>query len=353
MTSALHLRCLVSPWEAAATSLRRLPATAAATPGRAAAAAAAESLEAAAAACYSQCLPSPLSFSTQRLSSFGCNTSVVSSSSSSSRSLNNEFLRSRSNRRRWLVECGCYPSSSSSSSLFLRSFHSSISSPTGLASSSTSSNVRSSNSGITSSSGNRRRIITSMCHSSSSSSSSMSSCSSRMSSTRSSRNNSSISSISMNSSSMSYTSSSMSSSSSSMSSSSTSMSSSSSSSSWWRIGGIRLYRTRINWMRVRFRARVSYFLRKSLKPKNHSKVLTRFRLTRFGWERLRKGRNGKKFNLTAKQFKHKYSIAYVSRHDLKKFKYQTPGYKLRIRDPPIDTNPNIQSIRKHLPAYFG
>ncbi|OEH80215.1 hypothetical protein cyc_03728 [Cyclospora cayetanensis] len=50
---------------------------------------------------------------------------------------------------------------------------------------------------------------------------------------------------------------------------------------------------------------------------------------RFGWERLRKGRNGVKFNLTAKQFKKRYSITYVSRHDLKKFKYQTPGHKLR------------------------
>ncbi|XP_026190901.1 uncharacterized protein LOC34620376 [Cyclospora cayetanensis] len=121
----------------------------------------------------------------------------------------------------------------------------------------------------------------------------------------------------------------------------------------WIFESKRAYRTRINWMRVRFRARVSYFLRKSLKPKNHSKVLTRFRLTRFGWERLRKGRNGVKFNLTAKQFKKRYSITYVSRHDLKKFKYQTPGHKLRIRDPPIDSNPNIQAVRKCLPAHFG
>lgn len=45
--------------------------------------------------------------------------------------------------------------------------------------------------------------------------------------------------------------------------------------------GRRNYRTRINWMRVRFRARVSYFYKKSLKPRNHSKVLTRFRLSRW------------------------------------------------------------------------
>ncbi|KAL8270292.1 hypothetical protein Esti_005786 [Eimeria stiedai] len=63
------------------------------------------------------------------------------------------------------------------------------------------------------------------------------------------------------------------------------------------LGGVRGYRTRINWMRVRFRARVSLFVKQGLKPKNHSKVLTRFRLTRFGWQRLRRGRNGVKFNL--------------------------------------------------------
>lgn len=38
---------------------------------------------------------------------------------------------------------------------------------------------------------------------------------------------------------------------------------------------------------------------------------------------------GKFLLQTCKQFKKRYSIAYVSRHDLKKFKYQTPGYKLK------------------------
>ncbi|GAW79959.1 hypothetical protein PGO_061030 [Plasmodium gonderi] len=112
-------------------------------------------------------------------------------------------------------------------------------------------------------------------------------------------------------------------------------------------------RENINWVLIRFRHRVSQLRKKKLKYKNHSKVALRFRLTRFGWERLQSGRNASKKNLSVKKYNEKMKIKYVSRDDIKKFKFQMPSYVLRIRDSPVDYNPNIMRARKFLPSHFG
>ncbi|CRG99119.1 conserved Plasmodium protein, unknown function [Plasmodium relictum] len=112
-------------------------------------------------------------------------------------------------------------------------------------------------------------------------------------------------------------------------------------------------RENINWILIRFRHRVSQLRKKKLKYKNHSKVALRFRLTKFGWERLQSGRNASKKNLSVKKCNEKMKIKYVSRDDIKKFKFQMPSYVLRIRDSPVDYNPNIMKARKFLPSHFG
>ncbi|CRG97271.1 conserved Plasmodium protein, unknown function [Plasmodium gallinaceum] len=112
-------------------------------------------------------------------------------------------------------------------------------------------------------------------------------------------------------------------------------------------------RENINWILIRFRHRVSQLRKKKLKYKNHSKVALRFRLTKFGWERLQSGRNASKKNLSVKKYNEKMKIKYVSRDDIKKFKFQMPSYVLRIRDSPVDYNPNIMKARKFLPSHFG
>ncbi|SOV79846.1 conserved Plasmodium protein, unknown function [Plasmodium reichenowi] len=112
-------------------------------------------------------------------------------------------------------------------------------------------------------------------------------------------------------------------------------------------------RANINWTLIRFRHRVSQLRKKKLKYKNHSKVALRFRLTKFGWERLQSGRNASKKNVSTKKYYEKMKIKYVSRDDVKKFKFQMPSYVLRIRDSPVDYNPNIMRARKFLPTHFG
>ncbi|VEV55219.1 conserved Plasmodium protein, unknown function [Plasmodium vinckei vinckei] len=112
-------------------------------------------------------------------------------------------------------------------------------------------------------------------------------------------------------------------------------------------------RENINWVLIRFRHRVSQLRKKKLKYKNHSKVALRFRLTKFGWERLQSGRNASKKNLSVKKYHEKMKIKYVSRDDIKKFKFQMPSYVLRIRDSPVNYNPNIMRSRKFLPSHFG
>ncbi|KAI4837896.1 hypothetical protein MKS88_003315 [Plasmodium brasilianum] len=112
-------------------------------------------------------------------------------------------------------------------------------------------------------------------------------------------------------------------------------------------------RAHINWTLIRFRHRVSQLRKKKLKYKNHSKVALRFRLTKFGWERLQSGRNASKKNLSAKKCNEKMKIKYVSRDDIKKFKFQMQSYVLRIRDSPVDYNPNIMRARKYFPTHFG
>ncbi|EPR58173.1 hypothetical protein TGME49_320005 [Toxoplasma gondii ME49] len=113
------------------------------------------------------------------------------------------------------------------------------------------------------------------------------------------------------------------------------------------------YKPVIDWVKNRINARMRQYRKRSLKKKNHSKVIQRFKLTRFGWQRLRSGRNGEKENLTHKQLKRTMGYTFVSRDDLWKFRFQLPSHILRLRDAPINRNPNIRKIRRSLPSYFG
>ncbi|PHJ14858.1 hypothetical protein CSUI_011332, partial [Cystoisospora suis] len=88
------------------------------------------------------------------------------------------------------------------------------------------------------------------------------------------------------------------------------------------------YRPAINWVKTRLSARMHQYRKRSLKKKNHSKVILRFKITRFGWQRLRSGRNGEKENLNHRQFRKSQSYAFVSRDDLWKFRFQLPSYIL-------------------------
>ncbi|KAK1936844.1 hypothetical protein X943_000960 [Babesia divergens] len=109
----------------------------------------------------------------------------------------------------------------------------------------------------------------------------------------------------------------------------------------------------IDWVGIKRRWRSKQLFMKKRKLKNHPRVALRFRLTRFGWERLQQGRRGRKLHLSAQKRRNKRRIRFVSRHDLVKLTRQMPGHRLRIRDPPINTNPNIQRLRSTINNYFA
>ncbi|EDO07583.1 hypothetical protein BBOV_III000140 [Babesia bovis T2Bo] len=109
----------------------------------------------------------------------------------------------------------------------------------------------------------------------------------------------------------------------------------------------------INWIGIKKRWRCEEILMKKRKHKFHSRVGMRFRLTRFGWERLQKGRKGNKLHLSIKQRRNKKRIRFVSRHDLVKLTRQMPSYRFVIRDPTTNYNPNSQILRKKINSYFA
>ncbi|CDR96238.1 hypothetical protein, conserved [Babesia bigemina] len=109
----------------------------------------------------------------------------------------------------------------------------------------------------------------------------------------------------------------------------------------------------IDWVGIKRRWRAKQLLMKKRKLKNHPRVALRFRLTRFGWERLQQGRRGKKLHLSVQQRRNKKRIRFVSRHDLVKLARQMPGHRLRIRDPPLINSPNIQHFRRSTNKYFA
>ncbi|GIX61961.1 uncharacterized protein BcabD6B2_13960 [Babesia caballi] len=109
----------------------------------------------------------------------------------------------------------------------------------------------------------------------------------------------------------------------------------------------------IDWVGVKRRWRSKQLFMKKRKLKNHPRVALRFRLTRFGWERLQQGRRGKKLHLSGQQRRNKKRIRFVSRHDLVKLARQMPGHRLRVRDPPLNNNPNIQRLRRTINNYFA
>jgi len=114
-------------------------------------------------------------------------------------------------------------------------------------------------------------------------------------------------------------------------------------------------RRNINWLKIRTVHREKELVKARRKHRDHSRALRKFRLTRFGWERLRAGRtSGQKLrNKTFKGRKELRKITFVKRADIKKLQVLLPNHKLRIRDAPRDNNPNILKSRKILPGHFG
>ncbi|KAK1444324.1 hypothetical protein BgAZ_102300 [Babesia gibsoni] len=109
----------------------------------------------------------------------------------------------------------------------------------------------------------------------------------------------------------------------------------------------------IDWVGIKRKWRSKELFMKKRKLKNHPRVALRFRLTRFGWERLQQGRRGPKLNMSGQKRRNKKRIRFVSRHDLVKLTKQMPGHRLRLRDPPINNNPNIQRLRNTINSYFA
>eukprot|EP00927_Polykrikos_kofoidii_P067658 TRINITY_DN63102_c0_g1_i1.p1 TRINITY_DN63102_c0_g1~~TRINITY_DN63102_c0_g1_i1.p1 ORF type:complete len:245 (-),score=34.78 TRINITY_DN63102_c0_g1_i1:135-869(-) len=110
----------------------------------------------------------------------------------------------------------------------------------------------------------------------------------------------------------------------------------------------------IPWRRVR--SRIVAFDRKQRKSKakNHADTLTRFRLTRFGWERRKAGlRAMAKRRKSWASKKRARTIEYVHRSDINKLIRTVPYMRLKIRDPAINQNVNLRPSRQLVPAHFG
>jgi len=119
---------------------------------------------------------------------------------------------------------------------------------------------------------------------------------------------------------------------------------------------VREYRSNqaIDFVRIKQRARAVRQIEQRVKVKNHGGIMDRFMLTRFGWTRRRAGLRAKRRRLISNKAKKKSrEIEFVHRVDIRKIGRVVPGYKLKLRDPPRDSNPNLMPKRHLFPARFG
>jgi hypothetical protein len=78
---------------------------------------------------------------------------------------------------------------------------------------------------------------------------------------------------------------------------------------------------------------------------------SRFRLTRFGWERRQAGHgSGYKMWKSHKKKARLAKIQYVHRTELRTMNSYTSERKLVVRDQPVSKNPNLKPVREYLPG---
>lgn len=110
----------------------------------------------------------------------------------------------------------------------------------------------------------------------------------------------------------------------------------------------------IPWERVMKKIYAKETQDRKSKAKNHSEVLKRFRLTRFGWERRRQFKAGRyKRRNSFRQRKKLKEIQYLHRSDFAMIRRCSWSYRLRRTDFPRDGNINLRSAREELGHRFG
>eukprot|EP00747_Dinoflagellata_sp_TGD_P208841 gnl/TRDRNA2_/TRDRNA2_82285_c0_seq1.p1 gnl/TRDRNA2_/TRDRNA2_82285_c0~~gnl/TRDRNA2_/TRDRNA2_82285_c0_seq1.p1 ORF type:complete len:187 (+),score=20.78 gnl/TRDRNA2_/TRDRNA2_82285_c0_seq1:92-652(+) len=119
---------------------------------------------------------------------------------------------------------------------------------------------------------------------------------------------------------------------------------------------VRMYHVEktIPWHRIRRKMQAQEIKQRKSKERNHSEILKRFRLTRFGWERRRarfRGKAKRRRSWLSKRNSRK--IEYLHRSDFRKMRNTAPYFTLRVRDLPKDLNINARPERAILPAHLG
>ena len=111
---------------------------------------------------------------------------------------------------------------------------------------------------------------------------------------------------------------------------------------------------RIDWVKIKIRARAMVLQNKKKLPRIRESALDRFRLTRFGWQHRHARLHARnRRNMPQYMKKRHRSIGYVHHRDFKTMKKYFPHMLLIPRSSPKDTNPNVLFARTLLPAHFG
>jgi len=119
---------------------------------------------------------------------------------------------------------------------------------------------------------------------------------------------------------------------------------------------IREYRSHkaISFKDIKTKQRAKDLDNKRVKPKSHTEMKQRLRLTRFGWERRRAGYGTSGRATIARKAKKRYkTTAFVNRVDIHKIERCVLTMKLKLLDLPRDDNPNLMPIRHIFPSWFG
>merc|ERR1719321_1261122 len=110
----------------------------------------------------------------------------------------------------------------------------------------------------------------------------------------------------------------------------------------------------IDWEVLKIEAYARDLARRGRKAKRAVRMRawsSRFRLTRFGWERRQAGHgSGWKMWKSHKKKTRLAKIQYVHRTELRTMNNYTSERKLVVRDQPLDKNPNLKPVRDYLPG---
>uniref|UniRef100_A0A0G4F520 Uncharacterized protein n=1 Tax=Chromera velia CCMP2878 TaxID=1169474 RepID=A0A0G4F520_9ALVE len=124
-------------------------------------------------------------------------------------------------------------------------------------------------------------------------------------------------------------------------------------------GSVRAYNPfyAINWVTNKFKWRVRYFRDKASRFRNNSRMLVRFRFTRWGIQRLRRFHDSRKLRGVSGRAK-KRNLAkpkYLHVVDYPIVKHHIRRYRFRLRGPPRVMNPNfrVPGMRDVIGSHFG